>query len=480
MYPALALYIDGRWRSGEGRATRPVVNPASGESLGELPLASEADLDEALEAARRGFNVWRNTVPHERARIIRTAAQLIRDRQEHIARVITIEQGKPIGEARGEVGFAADTFDFYAEEGRRTYGRVIPARTRGVRQTVLQEPIGPCAAFTAWNTPAVTPARKIAGALATGCSIVLKAAEETPGTGVELVRAFHDAGLPPGVFNLVYGEPAVVSTHLIASKIIRKVSFTGSTRVGRQLAHLCADGLQRITLELGGHAPVIVFDDADIDKALDILVPGKFRNAGQICVSPTRFYVQESVYRRFAEGFAQRASAWKVGDGLLDDTRMGPLATARGVAAMEAFVSDARDRQGEVLTGGSRPFKHGNFFAPTVVAGLPDDASLMTTEPFGPVAPIVSFSDFDDVVGRANALPFGLASFAFTASSRRAHDISEALEAGMGGHQHPGDLCARDTLRRHQGQRLRQRGRHGGAAGLYEHQAGGPGVRRPQ
>ncbi|RYZ11730.1 MAG: NAD-dependent succinate-semialdehyde dehydrogenase [Comamonadaceae bacterium] len=433
MYPTLALYIDGRWRSGEGRDTQVVTNPADGAVLGELPLASPADLDEALEAARRGFAVWRETVPHERARIIRTAAQLMRERQEQIARVITMEQGKPIAESRGEVGFAADTYDFYAEEGRRTYGRVIPARARGLRQTVMLEPIGPCAAFTAWNTPAVTPARKIAGALATGCSIVLKAAEETPGTGIEMVRAFHDAGLPAGVLNLVYGEPSKVSTHLIGSKIIRKVSFTGSTAVGRQLAHLCADGLQRITLELGGHAPVIVFDDADLERTLDILVPGKFRNAGQICVSPTRFYVQESAYRRFAEGFAARAGALKVGDGMHDDTRMGPLANGRRVAAMEALVDDARQRDGEILTGGMRPYPQGHFFAPTVVAGLPDDARLMNTEPFGPIAPIVSFRDMEEVVARANSLPYGLAAFAFTQSARRSNDISEALEAGMVG-----------------------------------------------
>lgn len=433
MYSTMGLYIDGRWREREGRVTIPVLNPANEEVLAELPLASEADLDEALDASRRGFETWRRVPANERARIIRAAAQLIRDRHEQIARVITLEQGKPIAEARGEVLFAADTYDFYAEEGRRAYGRVIPARTAGLRQIVMQEPIGPCAAFTAWNTPAVTPARKIAGALASGCSIILKAAEETPGAGIEMVRAFHDAGLPAGVLNLVYGEPAKVSAHLIASPIIRKVSFTGSTGVGRHLAHLCADGLKRITLELGGHAPVIVFDDADVDRALDVLVPGKFRNAGQICVSPTRFYVQEASYKAFAEGFAARAAAIKVGDGLLDDTRMGPLANPRRVEAMESLVANASDRGGKLLAGGTRPMNRGFFYAPTVVSDLPDDADLMTKEPFGPVAPIVPFQTYDEVVGRANALPYGLAAFAFTQSARRSQDISDALEAGMVG-----------------------------------------------
>jgi succinate-semialdehyde dehydrogenase/glutarate-semialdehyde dehydrogenase len=277
------------------------------------------------------------------------------------------------------------------------------------------------------------PARKIGGALGAGCSIIIKAAEETPGTCIEMVRAFHDAGLPPGVLNLVYGEPAKVSEHLIASKIICKVTFTGSTAVGRHLAHLCADGPKRITLELGGHAPVIVFDDADLEKTLDLLVPGKFRNAGQICVSPTRFFVQENLYQRFAEGFAQRASALQVGSGMLEDTRMGPLANTRRVHAMEALVSDARDRNAKILTGGSRLFDKGNFYAPTVVTDIADDARLMTDEPFGPVAPIASFRTFDEVVQRANALPFGLAAFAFTASGSTSTDISDALEAGMVG-----------------------------------------------
>ena len=435
MYSTLQLYIDGRWRDGESRATKPVLNPATGEVIAQLPMATPADLDEAIEAARRGFEVWRRTVPNERARIIRAAAQLMRDRKEHIARVITLEQGKPITESRLEVAFAADTYDFYAEEGRRAYGRVVPPRAAGLRQIVLQEPVGPCAAFTAWNTPAVTPARKIAGALAAGCSIVLKAAEETPGTAIEMARAFHEAGLPAGVLNLVYGDPAKVSEHLIASRTIRKVTFTGSTAVGRHLARLCADNLQRLTLELGGHAPVLVFGDADIEKSLDALVSGKFRNAGQICVSPTRFYVHESIVDRFAEGFATRATALKVGDGMLEETRMGPLSNGRRVSAMEALVADAHDRGGKVIAGGSRPTIEGKdggfFYAPTVVTSLPHDARLMREEPFGPLAPIVSFSTFDEAVANANALPFGLASFAFTESLRTANALSDAIEAGM-------------------------------------------------
>jgi succinate-semialdehyde dehydrogenase / glutarate-semialdehyde dehydrogenase len=388
MYANLALYIDGEWLSGGGRESEQVINPATEKSLGTLPHASTADLDHALAAAEKGFKLWRATAPYERARIMRKAADLIRERLDSIARILTVEQGKVLAEARIEVAVSADIIEWYAEEGKRSYGRIIPGRVSGVRQMMVQEPVGPCAAFTPWNFPGVTPARKIGGALGAGCSLIIKASEETPGTCVELVRAFHDAGLPKGVLNLVFGVPARISEHVIASDIIRKVSFTGSVPVGKHLTKLAAEGMKRTTMELGGHSPVVVFADADPEKSAEIAAAGKYRNAGQVCISPTRFYVQEGVYERFTKRFVEYAKKVKLGDGLAEGTTMGPLANPRRLDAMEGFVADARKRGAEVLAGGARPGNQGFFFAPTVVTNIPDDSRLMTEEPFGPVAPI--------------------------------------------------------------------------------------------
>jgi succinate-semialdehyde dehydrogenase/glutarate-semialdehyde dehydrogenase len=433
MYVNLAMYIDGEWLSAAGRESEQVINPAKEKSLGTLPHASAADLDRALEAAQRGFKLWRATSAYERSRIIRKAADLIRERQEAIARILTMEQGKTLAEARVEVAVSADIIEWYGEEGRRTYGRIIPGRTPGVRQMTVQEPIGPCAAFTPWNFPGVTPARKIGGALGAGCSLIIKASEETPGTCIELVRAFHDAGLPKGVLNLVFGVPARISEHLIASDIIRKVSFTGSVPVGKHLTKLAAEGMKRVTMELGGHSPVVVFGDVDPEKTAEIAAAGKYRNAGQVCISPTRFYVQENIHDRFAKRFADYAKNLRLGDGLADGTTMGPLANPRRLDAMEGFVADAKKRGAEVLAGGTRHGNQGFFFAPTVVTNIPDDARLMTEEPFGPVAPITPFRTFDEVVERANSLPFGLSAYTFTGSTKTANMIADALEAGMVG-----------------------------------------------
>ena len=431
MYTNLSLYIDGEWLSGQGRASEEVINPATEKPLATLPHANAADLDRALQAAARGFKQWRATSAYDRWRIMRKAVELVRERQDAIARILTLEQGKVLAEARVEVAVSADIIEWYAEEGKRSYGRIIPGRAGGVRQMMVQEPVGPCAAFTQWNFPGVTPARKIGGALGAGCSLIIKASEETPGTCVELVRAFHDAGLPKGVLNLVFGVPATISEHLIASDIIRKVSFTGSVPVGKHLVKLAAEGMKRTTMELGGHSPVVVFADADPEKSAEIVVAGKYRNAGQVCISPTRFYVQESVHDRFVKRFVECANAIKLGDGLADGTTMGPLANPRRLDAMAGFVADARKRGAEVMTGGSRVGNQGFFFAPTVVTHIPDDSRLMTEEPFGPVAPITPFKSFDEVVERANALPFGLAAYTFTSSTRTANLISDALEAGM-------------------------------------------------
>lgn len=432
-YTALELFIDGRFLSGEGRVTEPVFDPATARPIADLPHASTADLDAALDAAARAFPAWSATPASERAKVLRRAADLIRARIEAIAAVMTLEQGKPLAESRGEIAYAADVIEWYAEEGRRTYGRVVPSRVPGVVMTVTHEAVGPVAAFTPWNFPALTPCRKIGGALAAGCTLILKAAEEVPGTAVEIARAFADAGLPAGVLNLVFGKPAEVSAHLIASPAIRKVSFTGSTAIGKHLMGLCARDLKRTTMELGGHGPVVVFDDVDVEATAEMAATAKYRNAGQVCISPTRFFVQEAAYDRFVARFTAVAKGLRLGPGLEAGMQMGPLANPRRIQAMEAIVQDVRDRGGRVETGGARRGNDGWFYEPTVVTGIGDDALVMTEEPFGPVAPIVPFADFDEVVRRANSLPYGLAAYAFSTSARRIADIGAALKAGMVG-----------------------------------------------
>ena len=433
MYPNLELYIDGQWLNGDGRAGEDVINPATEKPLARLPHASTADLDRALEAARKGFAVWRATSPYERAKIMRKAADLMRERHDAISKTLVQEQGKAYPEARAEVRTSADIIEWYAEEGRRAYGRIVPGPGKGLRQIVVQEPVGIVAAFTPWNFPTLTPARKIGGALAAGCSLILKASEETPGACLEMVRCFADAGLPAGVLNLVFGVPANISEHLIAKQDVRKISFTGSIPVGKHLAGLAAKGMKRATMELGGHSPVVVFADADPEKSADTIAAYKYRNAGQVCISPTRFYVQEPVYSRFLARFTEYAKSLKLGDGLEKGVTMGPLANARRIDAMDKFVNDAKDRGGKIVTGGTRRGNQGYFYEPTVITDLPDDSMLMTQEPFGPLAPVVTFKTFDEVVERANSLPFGLAAYAFTGSAHTANLIGDALQSGMVG-----------------------------------------------
>jgi succinate-semialdehyde dehydrogenase/glutarate-semialdehyde dehydrogenase len=433
MYTDLGLYIDGKWVKGNGRKGEEVLNPATEKPLAHLPHASKADLDEALEAARKGFALWRATSAYDRAKIMRKAADLMRERHDAISKILVQEQGKVYVEARAEVITSADIIDWYAEEGRRSYGRIVPGRAKGTRQLVVSEPVGIVAAFTPWNFPVLTPARKIGGALAAGCALILKASEETPGACVEMVRCFVDAGLPAGVLNLVFGVPAEVSEHLLAKAAVRKISFTGSIPVGKHLAALAAKGMKRTTMELGGHSPVVVFGDADPEKAADTIAAFKYRNAGQVCISPTRFYVQEGVYKKFLARFTEYASGLKLGDGLERGITMGPMANARRIDAMESLVADAKSRGGTVATGGKRRGNQGFFYEPTVVTEVPDDSKVMTEEPFGPIAPIVTFKEFDEVVERANSLPYGLAAYAFTASGATATAIGDALQSGMVG-----------------------------------------------
>ena len=433
MYANLELFIDGQWLNGDGRAGEDVINPATEKPLARLPHASAADLDRALEAAKKGFAIWRAVFAYERAKVMRKAADLMRERHDAIAKILVQEEGKAYPEARAEVRTSADIIEWYAEEGRRAYGRIVPGAFKGIRQIVVQEPVGIVAAFTPWNFPALTPARKIGGALAAGCSLILKASEETPGACVEMVRCFADAGLPPGVLNLVFGVPANISEHLIAKDDVRKISFTGSIPVGKHLAALAAKGMKRATMELGGHSPVVVFADADPEKSADTIAAYKYRNAGQVCISPTRFYVQEPVYSRFLARFTEYAKSLKLGDGLEKGVGMGPLANARRIDAMDSFVNDAKARGGKIATGGQRRGNQGYFYEPTVITDVPDNSKIMTQEPFGPLAPVVTFKTFDEVVERANSLPYGLAAYAFTGSAQTANMIGDALQSGMVG-----------------------------------------------
>jgi len=433
MYATLEMLIDGRFTTGSSGKSEPVVNPANEQTLATLPHAGPAELDAALAAAERGFAAWKAINPYERCRIMRKGADLIRARADRIATILTLEQGKVLAEAKGEVATTADILDWGAEEGRRSYGRVIPGRVPGVRQLVLKEPVGVVAAFTPWNFPALTPMRKIAAALGAGCSVILKPSEETPGTAVEIARCLQEAGLPAGVLNLVFGVPAEVSSYLIASPTVRKVSFTGSTAVGKHLMRLCADGLKRTTMELGGHAPVIVFDDVDVEAVAKMAAGGKYRNAGQVCISPTRFFVHESRYKRFVEAFTEIAGSLQLGDGLDPASQVGPMANSRRLEAMAMFVADARDKGARLATGGERSGNQGYFYKPTVLADVPAEARIMTEEPFGPLAPIVPFRSFDEVVERANGVAYGLAAYAFTGSEKTATAIADALQWGMVG-----------------------------------------------
>lgn len=427
----LGIYINGSWRRGEGRDIHNVVNPATGAVIAQLPLATAADLDEALEATAKGFAHWRAVNVNERAAILHKVAGLIRERAEDIAVLLTTEQGKPLAEARTEVLSCASQFDYFAEEAKRSYGRVL-VRPTGQRALVLKQPVGPVAAFSPWNFPVNLMCKKMAAALAAGCSIIAKPPEETPHCTSAIMQCVIDGGVPGNVAQLVYGVPDMVSRHLIASPVIRKVSFTGSVPVGKHLLKLAADGVKRTTMELGGHAPVLVFDDCDLEKAIKLSSTQKFRNAGQVCISPTRFYVQEGIYDRFVAGFAEATKKVQMGNGLDASTIMGPLANDRRPPAIEKLVRDATDKGAKLLAGGERG-DGGYFYQPTVLADVPMTADIMTDEPFGPVALIRPFKDFDEAIMQANRLPFGLAAYAFTENARQANLVADALDTGMVG-----------------------------------------------
>ncbi|MCJ8507292.1 NAD-dependent succinate-semialdehyde dehydrogenase [Rhizobium lemnae] len=430
-YPDVKLFIAGEWRDAVGGKTIPVEDPATQEIIGKIAHAEKADLDLALDAADKGFKVWRETSAFERSKIMRKAADIVRQRIDYIAWLMTREQGKPIAQSKAEINNAADTIDWFAEEARRTYGQIIPARFGGVSNMAIKFPVGPVAAFTPWNFPINQIVRKLSAAVSVGCSIIVKAPEETPASPAELIRAFADAGIPAGVVGLVYGVPAEISEYLIPHPVIRKISFTGSTPVGKHLAALAGKHMKRATMELGGHAPVVVFNDADLEKAIEVSAAAKFRNAGQVCVAPTRFLIQDGVADQFIDGIVKYAENLKVGNGLEADVTMGPLANERRIPAMEGMIQDAVSKGAVLKTGGKRIGNKGHFFEPTVLTDVPTSTLMMNEEPFGPIAIVNRFSTLDEALEESNRLPFGLASYAFTGSVKTAHALGQRLEAGM-------------------------------------------------
>ncbi|MBO9580550.1 MAG: NAD-dependent succinate-semialdehyde dehydrogenase [Sphingobium sp.] len=429
-YPPLHMYIDGEVVSGGSRRTQAIFNPATGETLGELPLADAADLDRALEAAQRGFRTWRNSTAQERATVLSGAARLLTERADELARIATMEEGKTLPEARIEVMMVAGLFNFYAGEVFRTYGREL-VRPAGQRSTVRYEPVGPVAAFSPWNFPLGNPGRKLGAPIAAGCSVIMKSAEETPASALGILQSLYDAGLPKNVAQAVFGVPDEVSRHLLTSPIIRKLSFTGSTVIGKHLAKLAADDMKRTTMELGGHGAVLVFDDVDVDHVLNTMVGAKYRNSGQVCVSPTRFIVQEDIYEKFRMGFAERAKALKVGNGLDASVQMGPMANARRPDAMERLIGGAVKAGARLHTGGERLGNQGYFYAPTVLSEIPLDADIMNEEPFGPVALINPYRNADDMIAEANRLPYGLAAYAWTDDVKMQRRVAHDVETGM-------------------------------------------------
>lgn len=429
-YPDLSLYIAGKWTRGSGSDELAVINPATGGALGHVPLGVTADYESALDAAAAAAPGWRRTSPTQRADILRASAAILRSRREELAELATLELGKPLREARAEVAVAAEHLEWAAEEGRRGYGRVIPSRTPGAIQLARREPLGPIAGFAPWNAPVITPARKIGYVLAAGCTLVLKPSEETPATALFLAHALEEAGLPAGVLNVVFGEPASISNYLLTDPRIKGVTFTGSTAVGRTLALLAAPSMKRLTLELGGHAPVIVTADVDVSAVAASAVAAKYRNAGQVCTSPSRFFVHEAIHEQFVAAFAEAARDLVVGNGLDDSTQMGPVANPSRIAAMEQFTRDAAENKIEITVGGKQVDREGTFWAPTLFADVPDSSLIAQKEPFGPLAATLRFATLDEAIARANQLPVGLASYVWTESLADAARCMDEMNAG--------------------------------------------------
>ncbi|MCY4301973.1 MAG: NAD-dependent succinate-semialdehyde dehydrogenase [Aestuariivita sp.] len=468
MYQDMNLFIGGNWRAASDNVTKPITDPATEEIIGTIAVATVDDIDAALAAARDGFTVWRKTGTWDRAAKIRKIADLIRERQSEIGELMSLETGKPLAEAIGETAAAADQFEWHSEETKRIYGQIIEPRDGNSRMAVIHQPVGVVAAFSAWNFPALLPSRKIAAALAAGCSIIVKPAGETPASCAALIQACADADIPPGVVNMVTGDSNAIAEHLIRSSIVRKVSVTGSVPVGKKILKLAAEGVKKVSMELGGHGPVLVFDDFDPVNAANVCAPTKFRNCGQVCISPTRFYVHERSYDAFASRFAEIAKALKIGRGLEDGVQVGPMANRRGLETIQKMTRDAVDRGADLLAGGKPPvgFNKGHFIEPTVLGRVPDDAMVMTEEPFGPIAPITTFSDYDEVIARANSLPFGLAGYVFSKDLDVATRAYEDLEVGMVG---VNEMLLATAEAPFGGVKESGMGREGGSLGIHDY-----------
>lgn len=433
MTHTIKLLIDGMEVEGAGHDVIEVVNPATETPVAQVSLAAAADLDRALRSSSEAYELWRKTSAAERAVRIHAVATLLRERVERIAQVLTQEQGKPLPQARWEIRATAAYFDDLAGWAQHVFDRVTPREPSGVSRTIRHEPVGPVFAVTPWNLPAMLPGRKIATALAAGCSIILKPAKETPQTAYLIGQCCLDAGIPRGVVNIVSGPADLISETLIHSSVIRKISFTGSTEVGRQLAQLAGAAMKKSTMELGGHAPVLICKGVDVNRVTEITVPARYANAGQSCISATRFFVHQSLYENFVSAFSRRAAALRVGNGMEEGIDMGPLASARRLPVMQRLVADACARGASLTAGGELIDGAGYFFQPTVLRDVPDDAAIMHEEPFGPVTPIVSFTDTEEVIARANATPYGLASYIFSADPVEADALAAGLDVGMVG-----------------------------------------------
>lgn len=424
-YPQIGQLIGGAFETGGARARADILDPTTGDVLGQYPVATEADIDRALAAAQRGFDVWRKTPAFERAKVLRKVADVMRANTEELARLVTLELGKPWKEAVAEVEQAAGMWEWAAEEGRRAYGRIIPSRESASRQLALREPLGPVAAFGSWNAPLITPSRKMSGALGAGCSIIMKASEEVPACALALGRIAYECGLPEGALSILVGDPVMISERLIDSPVIRGVTFTGSTQVGKALSARAAAMMKRPIMELGGHAPVLIFDDVNVEAVANAAAAAKFRNSGQVCISPTRFLVQKKIFGAFTEALAAAANRLVIGDGFEPATTMGPLIRPRRVAAMENFVADARQRNLAIAAGGAAIARDGYFYAPTVIAGAGTDALVSNVEPFGPIAVTSSFDTYDEAIALANRLPFALAAYV---QAENVHTVNRAID----------------------------------------------------
>ncbi len=433
MYSKFGQFINGKWSQAEKKETYDVINPATEEVIGKASKASPADVDKALKSAKEGFNIWKKTPPWQRSYIIRKIADLMRKRNKDLAKWLTLEVGKPLSEGIAEVGGAADIFEWNAEETKRIYGQTVESRFENTRVHVYYQPVGVVAALVPWNFPIVLASRKISTALAAGCSVICKPDVIAPGCIMEMMNIMNEAGVPPGVVNLLSGDPASISSQLISSDIIKKVSITGSTRVGKLILKQAADKVQRVTMELSGHSPFIVFDDVDIQKVTDMAIAAKFRNNGQVCISPSRFYIHENKKDEFTKSFVEKTKKLKIGNGLNDDVQLGPMTTKKRLDELEELVEITKKEGAKVLCGGKRPsgFNKGYFYEPTVFDNVKDNFTIMKQEPFGPLVPITTFKSYEEVIERANKHELGLASYVFTNSMEKAHKTSELMETGV-------------------------------------------------